>query len=499
MTCRPMLVGIVAVLAIAPVGAAEAVAISFGTPAQANGGLEGAGFQWALLYLGPAQLRLMGVLTGEVQNHTFSEATLHVPEAGTFEFPGGWQPSTPVQLAGLFTADLSFDGGRPAAIFIEAESITFGAGPFRGQLVQVREGDDAEAPLPSGSGSPAMRARPIASEGVGLGLREPGETGTIRLRAEGLRRAEWFGGSLSCPESNCPAGGGKWNETIRTPRGDRVETARLSWMDLRAAGGQAELAGIAWAVSAGGSSPDVVVRGDLRLPAADNPAACEECVVLNEGTLALSGEVSLARLSSAGQGRLQANLGGTAVDARIDEEHVDPALLGLALAPAAVAGIAAVAVVGKLLALFSRALRDPLSNPRRRAVYDAIRANPGLAIRELLRITGLANGVASHHVRTLAQRGLIVRHKVGKTVRLFENHGRYDRDWQTVAALRDPDARLLHAWLKANGKCIQLDVITAATDWGWSPTATKRRLGALVEAGLAATVRQGRVRWYMVP
>lgn len=494
---RPAALAFVGLLiAAVSAAAADPIAVSFATPAQLRGHVEADGLEWALVYMdGPSTLRLAGVEGGTVQNKTFSTTALYAPDVGGVEVPAGWQPAGPRPLATPFSADLAFAPDRPTSLFIQADSITLAGGPFQGQIVVTSPGDDADTPLPTRPSGSAVHDRPLSAAGVGLGLAAEG--GIFRLTADGIRRAEWFGAEVSCHgEGECPAGGGKWSESAGSPRGDSLTVARLSWMDLGADGGRATVEGSALALAAGGASPDALVRGDVRLPGATAPTPCGECQSLDDGTLALTGEVSLARLSQLEGGRPGAELGGMATTARFDEARVDPGLLGLGALPAAVAGVAAVAVAWKLLALFSRALRDPLANARRREVYQAILANPGLAFRDLLRLTGLANGVALHHVRTLVRHGLIARHAVGNTLRLFENHGRYDKDWRTVAALRDDEARLLHAWLKARGRCRQLDAIAAARDWGWSPTATKRRLAGLVEAGLAASARHGRVRWY---
>lgn len=169
--------------------------------------------------------------------------------------------------------------------------------------------------------------------------------------------------------------------------------------------------------------------------------------------------------------------------------------------PLASAAPAGVAVVGGLLlwrllaGLLAR--RESELHPRAQAVLAAVCAAPGLSFRGLRQATGLANGVALHHVARLLRDGHIVAHRHRNTVRFFENHGRYARTWKEAAVLRDPQNRRLHAWIASHAGATQAAVVEGSRGWGWRRGLTQKRLALLEEAGLVSRARDGRAVRYM--
>ncbi len=72
---------------------------------------------------------------------------------------------------------------------------------------------------------------------------------------------------------------------------------------------------------------------------------------------------------------------------------------------------------GGFVGLFSRLRRDELlEHPNRAALYDAIRAQPGIHHVALVRLLGKGKGVVAHHLRKLEAGGLVTVHRsAGKT------------------------------------------------------------------------------------
>jgi len=196
----------------------------------------------------------------------------------------------------------------------------------------------------------------------------------------------------------------------------------------------------------------------------------------------------------------------SAVDPRPQTSPPAPALVSAAPSPTRTVGLAPEgAVLGGYLLwrlLGALRLRRPVGkeaegssglHPRARRLLDAILVQPGVSLRRLRAGTGLANGVALHHLARLLDGGHVVAHRHRNALLFFENHGRYSTSWRAVAALADEGNRRLHAWLAANPQAKQAQVVDAGRAWGWRRSAVQKRLALLEEAGLVERRREGRV------
>lgn len=85
--------------------------------------------------------------------------------------------------------------------------------------------------------------------------------------------------------------------------------------------------------------------------------------------------------------------------------------------------------------------------PKRRRLYEAIVATPGLHLRALSRSLQMALGVAEHHARALEQHGLVFCHAQGRR-----------RTYFAVGQVGPDDAARLHALGKASWRGV-LDVM----------------------------------------
>ena len=85
------------------------------------------------------------------------------------------------------------------------------------------------------------------------------------------------------------------------------------------------------------------------------------------------------------------------------------------------------------------------------------------------------------------------------TRRFFENHGKFDRNWTQVVALREPGLKELHDFLATQGRPMsQKELILAMEPHGWSRSTVQHRLARLVEHGAVALRPQGRLKMYAV-
>lgn len=139
-----------------------------------------------------------------------------------------------------------------------------------------------------------------------------------------------------------------------------------------------------------------------------------------------------------------------------------------------------------------------LEHPRRKQIFDYIQRHPGANFREVARNTSIAAGTVRHHLNVLERSGQVVEHSHGSTVRLFENHGKFQHDWADLVLLREPALGQLHAWLKDHPGSPQKAVLEAMEVEGWSRSTTQHRLSRLVDGGIASIRLQGRLKLYSV-
>lgn len=141
--------------------------------------------------------------------------------------------------------------------------------------------------------------------------------------------------------------------------------------------------------------------------------------------------------------------------------------------------------------LFSRFARDDvLDHPRRVALWEAIRADPGAAFGALAERVALAPGVVQHHLQLLEQHDLVRRIRDGRTTRFYPAGPKIappaalaPRRSQILATLRDEPG---------------LSAPELAARLGQRVQSTWDHLHRLQEAGLLAAERRGRAfAWHV--
>lgn len=76
---------------------------------------------------------------------------------------------------------------------------------------------------------------------------------------------------------------------------------------------------------------------------------------------------------------------------------------------------------------------DPLAQPTRRKIFDAVSKHPGASARDVQRLAGLAWGETAYHLEQLTDAGLLRRERGGR------------RDYYFAAAMNWEDRRLFQA------------------------------------------------------
>lgn len=483
-------------LVAVPVTANPGLVVTFESPAQWHGDTSVTG-EWALVYFldGGARAAIdvdVGSATNESRLAPGSQGG-----AGPFNASATYPFSLPSMRRNVdaqVQQGLRFQRPGRGYLYVEAEAVEASLPTGDGTLANLPAGTDIGWGFPVSFQVPSYPRVFAATDSAAVGWGEAGAS-LFTLRAEGVRSIVWSNAEAECGAGPCLDGAG----TFRVESGPDAPRGQMeleSEWRATASGGTLAADGLTAGILVGGPVLDVNLDGSIRLPLADAPAACPTCRTVEDQSLRLEGALLLEDLAPFGDGRLQSNLGGDVVAARVDEQNIDPA----AFLPATV-GVLGVAAVGavllwKLLALL--AFRDPLHNRTRRMVFDAVVAQPGATYRDLMATTGLGDGTVRHHLRVLRGAGLIAVHQQGGATRHFENHGRYDSIWQGVAGLRDDRLRDLYAWLQANPGARLRDMVAAWPDLPKSTT--RQRLHRLMAWGIVEPDGAGyRVRFSQAP
>jgi predicted transcriptional regulator len=463
--------------------------VVFVPPAELHGKLDVLNASWALMFFdGPstADVRLPGESVWE--NVTITRlASYDGPPAPTTNVPLNVPQSTETLVS---DAEVRLHFGGLSSLYVEGASLQIALGNLSGALRPA--GDICMTNVVSG-----MRWEDHLARYGGLC---PGESGVyveagsktgmdFTVGSATARVLEWHNAQTECPRgaATCPSGGRheEWTIPVSATNSnltngvygyDRFTHAGDSGM----VSGQGHLAGIFF----GGPGLSLTTTGSVRLPLASSSPACPNCPAPQGQTLQLDGDVRLAHFQSAQDGQMASQVSGQIQGARFDERAVDPGLL------AGVAGVSTAVIIGigilaKILwGLFARNTRPLLEHPTSKALHDLICTTPGLSFSQVRGQLALAHGTAQYHLRRLLQAGLIVAYGYRNSVRYYENHGRHKHDWQEHAAFQKPELRRLHAWIAEHPRSNQLQVISAASQWGWKRSTTQNRLRQLVEAAL---------------
>jgi predicted transcriptional regulator len=139
-----------------------------------------------------------------------------------------------------------------------------------------------------------------------------------------------------------------------------------------------------------------------------------------------------------------------------------------------------------------------LRNRNRQTIFDCIAANPGIKFHTLERLTGMKEGTLKYHLLILGMKRRIVSFGSGKSLRYFENNGRYSElEKKVFLHLQDPTTRRILEILASSPEVSRKDIAgmvgVAGPSISWH---TKRLSGD----GIITTSRKGRaVRYTLCP
>lgn len=469
----------------------EPVAIEFSTPAQTNGNVTISGLQWALIVFSDSSGARMSLemSEGDIINRTRVFRDVHADGLVHSSESRGVPPRT-TKMEGPLKAALEFQDSW-SSLYIEADSLDLKATQAGGSLERANGTRQMslflpERPIRSGT----FRMGISAPFGLAWGLANKQIDGSTEftLEAVGVHRTEWHNAAVYCPDSSrCPDGARDSTASVPIPAG-RVETRLVPYLEIVGAKGRLHGKGNALAIAVGGATVDAALDGWLRLPAATLRAPCPpNCQTPARQTFQAQGQIILEGLApmSGSNDRAIAGFQAHLHAASFDELPADSLLAHSTLTGAALAGVAGLWALGKMLAgLFARNNRPLLDNPKAKTILDLVLQNPGISFSGLEKAAGLGHGTVQYHLKRLLNAGLIVAYSYGKRVRYYENHGRHAHDWREHAALQKPELRHLHQWLTGHPRATQAFILRHAAEWGWKRSATQKYLRLLHGAEL---------------
>jgi DNA-binding transcriptional ArsR family regulator len=394
---------------------------------------------------------------------------------------------------------LRFDEHSWSSLYLEAEDISLRADQAQATLEGVTGPDWAERRLPNREIPPsAWYSQPLSPGQVAAGMAAGPQGFTFTLGATGVHRLVWHNATLQCATACVDSGG---PSGVSLTQFGRIAFGIYSYIELTGSSGSLKGQGLALAAAAGGPLVGLELEGKLRLPEAVLGGTCPRgpCPDAGGKTFLASGNISMEGLSTDPNrpGRLQADMVGHFEDAAFDEApskaFLVPALLGGTL------GLGLLGLlVRSLWAGFSRRSRPPaLEHPRRQAIFDLVRDEPGLSFRELQRRLDFPVGTLQKHLKRLKDDRLVMTRQHRNTLRFFENSPVHQGSWKQTAPLRNPEARRLHDWLAAH-PTNQAQLAQETASWGWTLAKTRRRLALLEEGGVLAVQRVGGRVFYRI-
>lgn len=137
-------------------------------------------------------------------------------------------------------------------------------------------------------------------------------------------------------------------------------------------------------------------------------------------------------------------------------------------------------------------------NRNRQKIYDVIKANPGVRFNELERLTGIKEGTLKYHMLVLSMKRRITSFGSGRSVRYFENNGRYSElEKKVFLHLQDPTTRKILKVLASSPEVSRKDIAETVGISGPSVSWHTKRLSG---DGIITTEKSWRaVRYTLCP
>jgi predicted transcriptional regulator len=135
-----------------------------------------------------------------------------------------------------------------------------------------------------------------------------------------------------------------------------------------------------------------------------------------------------------------------------------------------------------------------IRNERKSELVEIIKKNPGVKFREIMRFSGMKNGVLSHHLTKLEQDGIVQVKREPRQTRFFPLHIS-DNESKIIKALRRQTPKDIIEALILNEKLAFKAIVKEANK---SPSTVSLYLSQLVKDGIVIIQTINRKKMYML-
>ncbi len=131
----------------------------------------------------------------------------------------------------------------------------------------------------------------------------------------------------------------------------------------------------------------------------------------------------------------------------------------------------------------------------RRVLIDAVRAHPGVHMRELQRRTGMPTGLLRFHLEVLERNGELSSQKDRYYRRYYPGKTLTGDERRILSALRQSNPRRIILVLMDRGRVSHKELMVGT---GFKPSTLSFYLKDLLAKGVVVREKRGRVNWYSV-
>ena len=135
------------------------------------------------------------------------------------------------------------------------------------------------------------------------------------------------------------------------------------------------------------------------------------------------------------------------------------------------------------------------NNDRGNALVEIIQSNPGIQFREIMRTTGMKNGVLSHHLGKLEKSGIVQVQRSVRQTRYYPLEITEDQSKVIVALRRDTQRKIIHT-LMVNKE--GLEFIEIVSNVSKAPSTVSLYLSKLLDEDIVQLYLTERKRKYRI-
>ena len=128
-------------------------------------------------------------------------------------------------------------------------------------------------------------------------------------------------------------------------------------------------------------------------------------------------------------------------------------------------------------------------------IIQLVNEMPGIRYRELLRITGVSNGVLSYHLNLLDNLGKVQVHRVNNRVTRYFSHDVSTVESNVIGLLRQTTTRKIILYILESGPCGFNDIVTYTKK---VPSTVSWHLSRLKDANIIKVRKQNDLNYYEI-